>query len=134
MPGVCGGAAYPDQDTLILIQRQALAIYEFFPEVLRGRIIQLKLPLERAIGQAAPLAQEGDHLIQDRYKVHPVSPPYLALCLGAYKRTHHSIGDREGAERIASRVWHGQRKTIDTHAVERIMSPSQDCPSVKPQR
>jgi hypothetical protein len=31
------------------------------------------LPLERAIGHPPPLAQEGDHLIHDRDKVHPVS-------------------------------------------------------------
>jgi hypothetical protein len=30
------------------------------------------LPLEGAVGQATALAQEGDHLLQDCHKVHPV--------------------------------------------------------------
>jgi hypothetical protein len=31
------------------------------------------LPLEGAVGQAAPLVQQRDHLIQDCHKVHRVS-------------------------------------------------------------
>ena len=50
----------------------------FLLEILQRCIIQLELPPERTIGQAAPLAQEGDHLIQDRDKV-TLSPPILAL-------------------------------------------------------
>ena len=75
----CGSVAHPDQDTLVLIRCQALAVNEFLLQVLQGRIIQLELPLEGAIGQAAPLAQEGDHLIQDRDKVHPLSFLLCAL-------------------------------------------------------
>ena len=43
---------------------------------------KLKLPLERAIRQADPLAQERDHLIQDRDKVHLASslPGALPPC------------------------------------------------------
>ena len=37
------------------------------------RVIQRELELEGAIGHAAPLAHEGDHLIHDRDKVHLVS-------------------------------------------------------------
>jgi hypothetical protein len=37
------------------------------------RLIQLKLQLEGAIGQAAPLAQQRDHLIHDRDTIHRVS-------------------------------------------------------------
>jgi hypothetical protein len=33
----------------------------------------LELPLEGTVGHPAPLAQEGDHLIHHRDKVHPVS-------------------------------------------------------------
>ena len=40
-------------------------------QVVQRRLIELELPLERAIGHAAPLAQERDHLIHDRDKVHP---------------------------------------------------------------
>ncbi len=63
----------PDQHIALLIHRQALALDEFVLEILQGRVIELELPLEGAIGQAAPLAQEGDHLIHHRDKVHPVS-------------------------------------------------------------
>ena len=34
----------------------------------------LELPLQGAVGQATALAQEGDHLIQDRDKVHALLP------------------------------------------------------------
>ena len=50
-------------------------------QVLQGLIVELKLPLERAIGQAAPLAQQRDHLIQDRDKAHP--HPLLAWYLAS---------------------------------------------------
>ena len=79
--GECGGVASPDQDALILIHRQALAVDEFFLEIRQRRIVELKLPLERAIGQAAALAQEGDHLIHNRDKVHLVSSCALLACI-----------------------------------------------------
>jgi hypothetical protein len=34
----------------------------------------LKLPLQGAIGHAAPLAQQRQRLIHDRHKVHRISP------------------------------------------------------------
>ncbi len=86
----------PDQHAALLIDRQALAVDEFVLEILQRRVIELELPLEGAIGQAAPLAQQGDHLIHDRDKVHPVSS-LPVLCLRAHARLHHSIGDREDA-------------------------------------
>ena len=39
------------------------------------------LPLQGAIGRAAPLAQEGDHLIHHRDKVHPHLLP--ASCIAS---------------------------------------------------
>jgi hypothetical protein len=51
-------------------------------EVLERLVIELELPLKRAIGHTTSLAQERDHLIHHRDKVHPVSflpgarPPY----------------------------------------------------------
>ena len=36
-------------------------------------VIELEVQLEGTIGQTATLTQEGDHLIQNRDKVHPVS-------------------------------------------------------------
>ena len=48
-------------------------------EVVQRIVIELELPLEGAIGHAAPLAQQGDHLIHDRDKVHPVSSLLFAV-------------------------------------------------------
>ena len=66
---------------------------EFILEVLQGLVVELELPLERAIGHAPPLAQQGDDLIHHRDKVHPVSS--LPCALPVYiARLHHSIDDR----------------------------------------
>jgi hypothetical protein len=65
--------ARPDQDVAPLIDRQALALDEFILQILQGRVVELELPLQGAVGHPAPLAQEGDHVIYHRDKVHPVS-------------------------------------------------------------
>jgi hypothetical protein len=54
----------------LLIGRETLTVDELNLEVLDRFVIQPELPLECAIGHAAPLTQEGDHLIHDRDKVH----------------------------------------------------------------
>ena len=56
-----------------LIGGETLTVDELLLEVRKGFVIELELPLERAIGYPPPLAQEGDHLIHHRHKVHPVS-------------------------------------------------------------
>ena len=48
-----------------------MGIKEFLGEIVQSVVIQLKLPLEGPIRHAATLAQERDHLIHDRDKVHP---------------------------------------------------------------
>jgi hypothetical protein len=63
----------PDQHRPLLIGRETLTVDEFNLEILDRFVIELELPLERAIGHAAPLAQEGEYLIHDRDKVHRVS-------------------------------------------------------------
>ena len=63
----------PDQHIPVLIDREALALDEFVLQVLQCVVVELELQLEGAIGQAAPLAQQGNHLIHHRDKVHPVS-------------------------------------------------------------
>ena len=63
-------ATGPDQDVAPLIDRHALALDAFVFDILQGRLVELELPLEGAGRQATSLAQEGDHLIQDGYKVH----------------------------------------------------------------
>jgi hypothetical protein len=52
---------------------QALAFDEFHFEVFQGLGIELELPLQGPIRQAAPLAQQGDRLIHHRDKVHSIS-------------------------------------------------------------
>ena len=50
-----------------------MGIEECLCEIVQGVVIQLKLPLQGPIGHAAALAQQGQHLIQDRHKVHRFS-------------------------------------------------------------
>jgi hypothetical protein len=69
----CPSATGPDQDVALLIDRQALARDEFVLHILQGRVVELELPLEGAVGHPAPLAQQGDHLVYHRDKVHPLS-------------------------------------------------------------
>jgi hypothetical protein len=52
-----------------------MGIEEFVCEIVQSIVVELKLSLEGAIGHAAPLAQESDHLIHDRDKVHPAPLP-----------------------------------------------------------
>ena len=84
--GAGASVTRPDQDVPRLIDREALALDELVFQGLQVRVIELKLQLEGAIGQAAPLAQEGDHLIHDRDKVHRVSSLSVAgacMCISA---------------------------------------------------
>ena len=55
------------------IHCQALAVENLLLQGFQVCLIQLKRPLEGAIGQAAPLAQERDHLIHDRDNIPRVS-------------------------------------------------------------
>jgi hypothetical protein len=49
-------SASPDQDRATLIAGEALALNEFELQILQRSVVQLELPLEGPIGQAAPLA------------------------------------------------------------------------------
>ena len=55
----------PDQDAAVLIHRQALALNEFGFHIVQIRVIELKLPLEGAIGQAPPTLEYGYRLVED---------------------------------------------------------------------
>jgi hypothetical protein len=65
-----------------------LALNELLFERCQVHVIELKLQLESPIRQAAPLAQKRNRLIH-----------HLMLSLSAHAQTHHSIGDRERAEK-----------------------------------
>ena len=63
----------PDEAASRIVDHLGLRVEQF---VLQGSelcVIQRELELQGAIGHAAPLAQQGDHLIHDRDKVHPMS-------------------------------------------------------------
>jgi hypothetical protein len=55
------------------IHCQVLAGDNLLLQGFQVRLIQLKLQFEGVISQAAPLAQQRDHLIHDRDKIHRVS-------------------------------------------------------------
>src|SRR5215510_10557350 len=95
--------ASPDQATPRIIDYVGLRVEEFVLQGGQLLVIQRELELQSTIGHTAPLAQEGDHLIHDRDKVHLVSPlrlrrqrapsltgalPCLLLCPCAYARLH----------------------------------------------
>ena len=61
-----------------------LRVEEFVLQGRQLRVIQRELELEGAIGHAAPLAQEGDHLIHDRDEVHTVSSLPCAVSVYAW--------------------------------------------------
>ena len=63
-------------DTLVVLADLVwVGIAQLGEEIGQGLRIELKLPLQGAIGHAAPLAQQRHRLIDDRDKVHPC-PPY----------------------------------------------------------
>ena len=71
----------PDEDGPVLIYREPLALDQFVCECCQVRVIELKLQLEGAIRQAAPLAQQRDRLIHHRHKVHLVLLPWSSPCV-----------------------------------------------------
>ena len=81
-----GGASVPDpdQDSARLIGREVLGLNEFLFEGVEGVVLQLELDLERPIRHALTLTEEGNHLIEDRVKVHR-APSYT--CGGKYGPT-----------------------------------------------
>ena len=62
--------ARPDQDVAVLIDRQALAVNEFVLQIFQGRVIELELPLEGAVGQASATLEHRYRLIEDLLKGH----------------------------------------------------------------
>ena len=69
--GIGASVARPNQAAPRIVADFWVGIEEFIFEIVQGLVIELELPLEGAIGHTAPLAQQGDYLIQDRDKVHP---------------------------------------------------------------
>ena len=55
--------------------RQALALDEFVLQIYQGRVVELELPLEGAIGQASTPLEHGDRVVENLLKGH--RPPSL---------------------------------------------------------
>src|SRR4030095_7497697 len=70
--------AGPDQDIAPLIDRQALALNEFILQIVQGRVVELKLALQGAVGQTPPALEHGDRLVEDLLTSH--CPPFLNRC------------------------------------------------------
>jgi hypothetical protein len=60
----------PDQDRAALIHCEALALNEFMLQIIQSRVVELKLPLEGAVGQAPPTLEHGYRLVEDLLKGH----------------------------------------------------------------
>ena len=60
----------PDQDTVVLIHRQALAVNDLVLEGLEVLVIELEVQLEGPIGQASTPLQHGHCLVQHLLKGH----------------------------------------------------------------
>jgi hypothetical protein len=56
-----------------------VGIAQLAEKIGQGVRIQLKLALQGTIGYTAPLAQQGNHLIHERDKIHPVSSLLFAV-------------------------------------------------------
>ena len=79
--GWCGSqsrgasGADPDQDIAPLINCHTLALDEFVLHIVQGCVVELKLALEGAVGQASAPLEHGDRLIENLLKGH--RPPSL---------------------------------------------------------
>jgi hypothetical protein len=76
---VVGVHSRPDEAAPRIVAHFWVGIAEFVLQSLEGLVIQLELALEGAIGHTAPLAQQGNHLIHERDKVHSVSSLLFAV-------------------------------------------------------
>src|SRR5215813_4301480 len=68
----------PDKATPRVIDHLGMRIEELLLEVVQRGIIELKLSLERAVGQAPPALEHGYRLVEDLFKGH--GPPSLYQC------------------------------------------------------
>src|SRR5919197_3464265 len=68
----------PDQDDAVLIDGEALALDEFVLQIVQGCVVELELPLERAVGQVPTPLEHGYRLVEDLLKGH--RHPSLCRC------------------------------------------------------
>src|SRR5262249_55083291 len=65
----------PDQDRTVLISGEALALNEFMRQIVQGRVVELELPHEGAVGQAPVSLEHGNRMVKNHLKGH--RPPSL---------------------------------------------------------
>ena len=82
----------PDQHVAILINRQALALDEFVLQIFEGRVVELELPLQGAIGQTPPALEHGDRVVKDLFKGHCHKPRHDLLATSVHLSWPYSIG------------------------------------------
>ena len=69
------GRARPDQHLAVLVHGQALGLDEFVLQVFQVVVIELELPLERAVGHAPLALEQLVYLRQDLLERHRGSSP-----------------------------------------------------------
>src|SRR5712691_4277652 len=72
----------PDEQLAVVVDGELLDPYEFDGQILKEHIIELKLALERPIGDPSALAEQLHHLVEYRIKVHHCS----STCTSAASR------------------------------------------------
>src|SRR5262249_20250440 len=68
--GCIAGITSPDQACAVLIDGEALALDELALQIVQGSVVELELPLERAVGKAPTPLQHGYRLVEDLLKGH----------------------------------------------------------------
>ena len=76
--GGCARGTGPDQATPRVVDYVRLRVQEFILEGRQGRVVELELPLEGAIGQASATLEHRDRLVEDLLKSH--RPPSRGRC------------------------------------------------------
>ena len=88
------GIACPDEDSALLIHRQAFRVNDFLFESFEILVIQVKTQLERAIGEAFFTREQLDDLRQDLSKFHAslLRLRQRGLCPGLFDNTLNTNG------------------------------------------
>jgi replicative DNA helicase len=87
--------ARPDQDGAPLIGRQALALDEFVLQIFQGRVVELELALQGAVGQASAPLEHGNRVVENLLEGH--RRPSTALALVPRQRNVRHGGVYQGS-------------------------------------
>src|SRR5215510_13048071 len=98
--------AAPDEASPRVFTYLRVRIQEFGLEIVENGLVQAKLALQRLIGDALTLTEEGHDLIEDCVKVHPVSSSRPSLAAAHSRRvslTRAFVGFGHGVKTILTR-------------------------------